>query len=168
MLEDNDLVAQPTPSSQASPVFRRLRKGPRPQVTLSSVPEGEERQSVSRQVFPEASPTASADEQEEPREEERVATRPSNPEVVFEENVSDPPATRVEVENSEAATNTNTEANDVVMAEANVPPEATVALDVNVVPEVIAPEANLQPEANATATVPPPRPHTLEKAFYQG
>ena len=30
VLEDNDFVAQPTPSSQASPVFRRLRKGPRP------------------------------------------------------------------------------------------------------------------------------------------
>ena len=90
MLEDNDFVAQPTPSSQASPVFRRLRKGPRPHVTLSSVPEGEERQSVSRQFFLEASPTAnipeseakvaedilaaSADEQEESRvEEERVA-----------------------------------------------------------------------------------------------
>ena len=141
---------------------------------MSSVPEGEERQSVSRQVFPEASPTAnipeseakaaedilaaSADEQEEPRnEEERVATPPTNPEVVLEENVSDPPATRLEVENSEAATNTHTEANDVVMAEANVAPEANAA-----------PDANLQPEVNATAPVPPPWPHTLEKAFYQG
>ena len=91
VLEDDDFEAQPTPSPQASPAFRRLRKGPRPQVTLSSVPEGEEHQSVSRQVFPKASPTAnipeseakaaedipaaSADEQEEPRnEEERVAT----------------------------------------------------------------------------------------------
>ena len=84
--------------------------------------------------------------------------------------MSNPPATQVEVDNIEAATNTNTEANDVVMAEANVAPE------VNVVPEVIAPEvnaapdANLQPEVNATATapVPPPRPHTIEQAFYQG
>ena len=111
MIEDEDFVAQLTPSPQASPAFRRLRKGPRPQVTLSSVPEGEERQSVSRQVFPEASPTvnnpeteanmaedipaASADDQEEPREEEaRVATPPTN-QVVLEENVSDPPATQV-------------------------------------------------------------------------
>ena len=46
----------------------------------------------------------------------------------------DPPATQVEVDNVEAATNTNTEAttkinteaNDVVMAEANVAPEANV------------------------------------------
>ena len=64
MLEDNDFVAQLTPSSQASPAFRRLCKGPRPQVTLSSVPEGEERQSVSRQVFPEASPTVNIPESE--------------------------------------------------------------------------------------------------------
>ena len=156
MIEDEDFVAQPTPSPQASLAFRRLRKGPRPHVTLSSVPEGEERQSVSRQVFPEASPTvsnpeseanmaedipaASADDQEEPREEEeRVATPPTN-QVVLEENVSDPPATQVEVNNIEATTNTNTEANDVVMAEANVAPE------VNVVPGVnMAPEANIAP-----------------------
>ena len=101
MLDDEDFVAQTTPSPQASPAFHRLRKGPRPQVTLSSVPEGEERQSVSRQVFPEASPTlnnseseanaaedipaASANEQEEQTdEEERVATPPTNPEVVLE------------------------------------------------------------------------------------
>ena len=145
MLDDEDFVAQTTPSPQASPAFRRLHKGPRPQVTLSSVPEGEEHQPVSRQVFPKASPTAnipeseakaaedipaaSADEQEEPRhEEECVATPPTNPEVVLEENVSDPPATQVEVN--------NTEADDVVMAE------------VNVVPEVVAPEANAAPEAN--------------------
>ena len=86
MIDSEDLEAQPTPSPQASPAFCRLHKGPRPQVTLSSVPEGEERQSVSREVFPEASPTAnipeseakaaedipaaSADEQEEPRNEE--------------------------------------------------------------------------------------------------
>ena len=43
-------------------MFHRLRKGPRPQVTLSSVPEGEERQSVSRKVFPKASPTANIPE----------------------------------------------------------------------------------------------------------
>ena len=40
-------------------------------------------------------PAASADDQEEPREEEaRVATPPIN-QVVLEENVSDPPATQV-------------------------------------------------------------------------
>ena len=51
-------------------------------------------------------PAASADEQEEPKEEEdRVAIPSSNPEVVLEENesVPDPPATQVEVENTEAA-----------------------------------------------------------------
>ena len=77
----------------------------------------------------------------------------------------DPPATQVEVDNIEAATNTNTEANEVVMAEDNVAPE------VNMVPEAnVAPEANVQLEAqvNATAPVPPPRPHTIEQAFYQG
>ena len=73
----------------------------------------------------------------------------------------------MEVDNIEATTNTHTEANDVVMA------EATVAPEVNVVPEVIAPEANvapdanLQPEVNATTLVPPPRPHTLKQSFYQ-
>ena len=146
---------------------------------MSSVPEGEERQSVSREVFPEASstanipeseaktaediPAASADKAEEPRVEvERVATPPSHQDVVLEENVSDPPAPEVEVNNTEAATNVNTEANDVVMAEAN------VALEVNTVPEATAaPKAILQLEAhvNADAPVPPPRPHTIELAF---
>ena len=98
-------------------------------------------------------PAASADEQEELRDEEaHVATPPTNPEVVLEENVSDPPATRVEVDNIEVTTNTNTEANDVVMAEANMAPEATA------VPEVHAPEATAAPEANTKApeaNVPP-------------
>ena len=181
MIEDEDFVAQPTPSPQASPAFRRLRKGPRPQVTLSSVPEGEERQSVSRQVFPEASPTvnnpeteanmaedipaALADDQEEPTEEERVATPPTN-QVVLEENVSDPPAPQVEVNNTEAAT--HNEANDIVMIEANVAPEANVMPDVTAPEANAAPDANLQLEANASAPVPPPRPHTIEQAYDRG
>ena len=58
MQEEDDFEAQPTPSPQASPALRRLRKGPRSQVPLSSVPEGEvHHQSVARQVFPEATPT---------------------------------------------------------------------------------------------------------------
>ena len=124
-------------------------------------------------------PAASADEEEEPRDEYRVATPPTIPEVVLEENVSDPPAPEVEVTNTEAATNINTEANDVVMAEAN------VALEATAVPEVHAPEASAAPEANteaheanvapeaqindnANAPVSPPRPHTIELAFDRG
>ena len=125
-------------------------------------------------------PAASADEEEEPRVEvERVATPLSHQDVVLEENVSDPPASEVEVNNPEAATNINTEANDVVMAEANVAPEA------NAVPEVHAPEATAAPEANTeaheanvapeaqinynvNAHVPPPRPHTIELSFDHG
>ena len=152
---------------------------------MSSVLEGEERQSISREVFPEASPTVNIpeseaktaedipaaladDHEEEPREEERVATPLSTPKVVLEENVSDPPATQVEVENTEAAANTNTEANDVVMAEANVAPEANVVPDVTAPEANVAPDANLQLEANASAPVPPPRPHTIEQAFDRG
>ena len=37
VIEDEDFVAQPTPSSQASPAFRRLRKGPRPQVYAEDI-----------------------------------------------------------------------------------------------------------------------------------
>ena len=66
--------------------------------------------------------------------------------------MSDPPATQVEVENTEVATNT-TEANDIVMAEDNLEPEA------HVVPEAT---------ENAEANVPPPRPHTIEQAYDHG
>ena len=49
-------------------------------------------------------PAASADEEEAPR----VATPPSHQDVVLKENVTDPPASEVEVEIPEAATtNTN-------------------------------------------------------------
>ena len=55
----------PTPSPKASPILQRLRKGPRPQVPLPSVPEGEvHHQSVARQVFPDATPTVTVSESE--------------------------------------------------------------------------------------------------------
>ena len=112
-------------------------------------------------------------------EEERVATPPSNQEFVLEENVSDPPASEVEVNNLEAATNINTEANDVVMAKATVAPEATAVPEVQAPKAPAAPEANTEaheanvaPEAqindNVNAPVPPPRPHTIELAFDHG
>ena len=82
--------------------------------------------------------------------------------------MSDPPAREVEVTNTEAATNINTEANDVVMAEANVMPEANVVPEVNAPEANAAPEANPLPEANASALVPPPRPHTIEQAYNRG
>ena len=81
----------------------------------------------------------------------------------------DPPATKVEVENTEAATNNATEANDVVIAEANVAPAMNMVLEVNVAPEAnAASEANPLPEANASSPLPPPRPHTIEQAYDHG
>ena len=78
MLDDDDFEAQPTPFPQASPVFHRLRNGPRPQVTLSSVPEGEEHHhSVSRQVFPEATPTVNISESEAKAVEDILAADPT-------------------------------------------------------------------------------------------
>ena len=76
----------------------------------------------------------------------------------------DPPATQVEVENPEVATNNTTDANDVVMAEANVAPIVNTVHEAN-----DAPPTNVKPDAiaNATAPVPPPRPHTIEQAFYK-
>ena len=120
-------------------------------------------------------PAASADEEEAPR----VATPPSHQDVVLEENVTDPPASEVEVHNPEAATNIIADANDVVMVEANTAPEANEAPEVNAAtpevnvaaPEVQVPEEHVAPEAhedNANAPVPPPRPHTMELAFDRG
>ena len=36
--EEEDIEAQPTPTPQASSAFRRLRKGPRPQVQSAEIP----------------------------------------------------------------------------------------------------------------------------------
>ena len=68
----------------------------------------------------------------------------------------DPPATQVEVENPEAATNNATEANDIVMTEANVAPQVNIVNEANA-----APATNVQPDASAHASAPvlPPRPH---------
>ena len=82
--------------------------------------------------------------------------------------VPDPPVHQVEVENVEAATTNASEANDVVMAEANVELAPTSVPEAN---EATAPEAPVvQPEASAVATapVPPPRPHTIEQAYNHG
>ena len=149
------------------------------------------RQPIARQVFSEATPTvnvsvseaqaaednlaASADEE---RQEECVSTPPIPEEIVHEVNVSmpDPPAPQVEVENPEAATTNASEANDIVMAEANVKLEPTSVPEAN---EATAPKANeatapeapvVQPEASAAAAapVPPPRPYTIEQAYNHG
>ena len=91
--EEVEFEVQPTPSPKASPVLQRLRKGPRPQVPLPSVPEGEvHHQSVTRQVFPEATPTvnvsvseaktaednpaASADDEQEEEDEAQPTPSP--------------------------------------------------------------------------------------------
>ena len=59
----------------------------------------------------------------------------------------------MEVENTEAATNNAT---DSVMAEDNVEPEANVNADTAVTP------------ITSDGVVPPPRPHTMERAFNRG
>lgn len=159
--EEDDFEAQPTPSPQASPALRRLRKGPRPQVPLSSVPEGEVyHQSVARQVFPDATPTVTVSESEakmvednpatsadDKQEEDRVPTPPISEEAIPKVNVSvpDPPAHQVEVENLEDATTNTNEANDVVMAEANVEPAPTNVPEANEAND--APATDGQPDA---------------------
>ena len=89
--EEEDFEAQPTPTPQASPALRRLRKGPRPQVYVEDIP------------------AASAEEAEEAPQD---PTPLLHQEAVLQENVpvTDPPASQVEDENLEAAT-TNNEAN---------------------------------------------------------
>ena len=62
----------------------------------------------------------------------------------------------MEVENPEAPTNNATEANDSVMAEDNVNPEANVNAEATVTPMI------------SDGAVPPPRPHTMERAFNCG
>ena len=82
--------------------------------------------------------------------------------------VPDPPARQVEVENPEAATTNANEANDIVMAEANMKPVPSTIPEVNA---ENAPEASVvQPEATVVATtpVPPPRPYTIEQAYNHG
>ena len=67
--------------------------------------------------------------------------------------MQDPPVlNQMEVETNEAATNT-AEANDRVLAEDHVEPEANVNLEASV---------TLVPIDGA---IPPPRPHTMEQAF---
>ena len=114
---------------------------------MSSIPEEDVQpnSSVARQVFHEATPSASASESEakasedilsasaDNKEEEREATPPASDPVILEENVikPDPPAVKqMEVENPEAATNNATEANDSVKAEDNVEPEVNVNAEV--------------------------------------
>ena len=96
--EDEDYEAQPTPSPKEKPALRRLRKGIRPQVPLSSVPEGEvQRSPVARQVLSEPAPTVNVSESEahaaednpavsadEERQEERVSTPPFKKKCVYQ------------------------------------------------------------------------------------
>ena len=74
----------------------------------------------------------------------------------------------MEVEHPEADTTNTNEADDIVMAEANVEPVPSPIQEVNA---ENAPEASVaQPEATvaATAPVPPPRPYTIEQAYNHG
>ena len=101
--------------------MRRLRKGPRPQVSI------------------EDNPAASAAEDEVPQ----VATPLSHQEVVLQENVlvTDPPTSQVEDENHEAATTTN---------EANVEPSPAKASEDNEAtdPATSIPESAVGPQFN--------------------
>ena len=150
--EAEDFQAQPTPSPNLKPALRRLRRGQRPEVPLSSVPEGEVQCSpVARQVFSEPAPTVNVSESEahaakdipaasaeENEEEVRVPTLPAiEEEAVHDLNVPvpDPPARLEEVENVEAASANANEANDIVMADTNVEPTPTSVPEANVATE---------------------------------
>ena len=61
-----------------------------------------------------------------------------------------------DVEANAAATSTTTEANDIVMAEDIVHPEVITAM-----------EDNVKPSTSGVA-VPPPVPHTMERAYNRG
>ena len=100
-----------------SSAFRRLRKGPRPQVSAEDIP------------------AASAAEEEVPQ------VPLSHQEAVLKENVlvTDPPARQVEVENLEAATTNTNEATDAGMAKANVEPPLTQAPEVSEANDATAP-----------------------------
>ena len=84
--EEEDYEAQPTPTPQASPAFRRLRKGPRPQVSAEDIPAA----SAADEVPQDPTPLL-------------------HQEAVLQENmlVTDPPASQAEDEKLEAATTNN-------------------------------------------------------------
>lgn len=103
VLDDDNYMEQTTPSPKASQAFRRLRKGLRPQVSMTSIPEEDvqHHSSVARQVFPEATPSASSseseakaaedipaasaeEEKEEEKEDDREAIPPTSDPVIQE------------------------------------------------------------------------------------
>ena len=120
---------------------------------MTSIPEEDVQHTslAASQVFPVAIPSVSAFESaakstedipaatanEEEKEDEREATPPASDLAQPEEDVImlDPPVVELmEGENNEAPTYNSTEANDTVMAEDNVEPDANVATDTIVQP----------------------------------
>ena len=118
--EEEDYEAQPTPTPQASSAFRRLRKGPRPQVSAEDIPAASAAEGVPQDPTP-----------------------LSHQEAVLQENalVTDPPASQVEDENREAATTTN---------EANVEPSPAKASEDSEAtdPATSVPESAVGPQFN--------------------
>ena len=74
----------------------------------------------------------------------------------------------MEVENVEAATTNDNEADDLVMADANVELEPTSVPEANEATALEAPVVQPEASAAATAPVPPPRPYTIEQAYNHG